>query len=78
MSSIHFDPYFNDEYHECPEKAPCGIRVGENYQAANEFKNVTCKRCLNQQNRLTQNFQNNEQEIIKQMGEFADFLDKNL
>ena len=82
MSKTHFDPYFNDEFHDAPEKTSCGT-VGfwdgdcdENrYQTTSVWDNVTCKKCLKQKNKLQKDFEYDEAQIVKQMGEFVDYCD---
>lgn len=83
MSVVHFDPYFNSDCHDAPEKSSCGT-IGfwdgdsdeDCYQSTNVWDKVTCKKCLKQKERLQKGFESDEKEIVKQMGEMADFMSK--
>jgi hypothetical protein len=45
MMKIHYDPYTLPD--ECPdEKAICGTTLGDECSVIDDWKNVTCKRCL--------------------------------
>lgn len=70
---IHFDPYYDDCY---DGPTPCGVQPKEGYESSSNWKNVTCKRCLNQKERLQTSFKNTEKETVRQMGEMADFFNK--
>lgn len=69
----HFDPYIDTEDGP-PEVAPCGTRLGEKASLDWRWKNITCKRCLKQRDRLDKSFQETEKYIIEQMGDMAEFF----
>lgn len=70
---IHFDPY-NDG--DPSETAPCGTHIGDEYDGTSQWSKVTCKRCLKNKKRLQASVEAIEKEIIRQMGDMADFIRK--
>lgn len=70
----HFDPYRNDEFYDGP--SPCGTIVGENYSSSANWNYVTCKRCLKKRKIMQISFDSTEKEIIRQMGDMAEFFEK--
>ena len=78
----HYDPYMytgtsgyegSGEYY-CPDydNYSCGARVGEDITITNNWKYVTCKRCLKQKEKIDKNVEENEKEICNQMGAMAE------
>lgn len=76
MPAIHFDPYFDRE--DVSESfTMCGVVYSyEDADATLNWSSVTCKRCLRQRKRITEIVNNTESTIIKQMGDMADFFEK--
>lgn len=71
----HFDPYTAPD--ECPdEKAWCGTILGDECDVTGNWKEVTCKRCLKSKDKMQKAFEHNESMIVKQMGDMADFFEK--
>ncbi len=78
----HFGYLINEGDYECPcicvagDKTICGCvgeEVLENYTTDN-WKDVTCKKCLKLKDKVIKAHEEDEKECIKQMGEMADFL----
>lgn len=76
----HYNPYYYDSRRPCEEdyyggeNHRCGtpIHPDADYHATNNWKYVTCKRCLKQRAAIDKNFSDNEQVAINQMGDMAE------
>jgi len=72
----HFDPYTDDEGGWI-EQAMCGALTSEYYYyTTTNWNDVTCKRCLKQKEKIMNEVSKIEATIIKQMGEFVQFNEK--
>lgn len=69
----HFQPY-HDEYGDI-EVMPCGTKAYFDIPSdtTSNWKHVTCKRCLGQKEKIQKSFEENEKEIVRQMGDMANF-----
>jgi hypothetical protein len=72
--STHYYPYIGDL--EELEQAPCGTWLGENSEFTGEWGWVTCGRCIRSKERLIVAIEADEREIVKQMGEMAEFMER--
>lgn len=78
----HYDPYMpsslypNEE--EPPEFTYCGTITGEEYYCTNSWDRVTCKKCLKGRDRIALIVNKQEEIIINQMGDMAEFFNKEL
>lgn len=68
---IHWDRYADPE--EDQDKAPCGTVIGGDYKWSRKWEEVTCQRCLKNREKLQEVYEREEAEIVKQMGEMAEF-----
>jgi len=81
---MHFGFIVNEGDYETPiicvdnDETICGCtgeEVLENYTTDN-WKTVTCKKCLRLKDSVIRGQKEDEKAIIKQMGEMADFMQK--
>ncbi len=74
---IHFDPYISryDPHGEDEPMPWCGTPVTENTDVSDRWQHITCKKCLNRKDELIKAHQNVEAMIVKEMGEFVDFIE---
>lgn len=76
---IHFDGYTNPaDLEDVPEGlTDCGVNIPKNYYFSSNWDKVSCKRCLRQKNNILKSYKINEDAIVKEMGDMADFFNKN-
>jgi hypothetical protein len=79
---MHFGFIINEGSWDCPcicvagDTTVCGCEseeVLEEYTTDN-WKDVTCKKCLKLKDKVIANEKRDEEIIVKQMGEMADFM----
>lgn len=71
--TTHYDPYSETLHGDI---TACGTVVGDKYSASANWNHVDCRRCQKQKDRIVKTVEREEEAIIKQMGEFADFVSK--
>ena len=72
--TTHFYPFSGDSGDL--EQAPCGTWVGEASNYTGSWEWVTCGRCLRSKKRITTVVDADEKEIVRQMGDMADFMSR--
>lgn len=71
MSKIHFG---DEEYGEW---ILCNTKYVDDIEITEIWNHVTCKKCLAKKEKYKKWHEENEKEIIKQMGEMSEFVYKN-
>ncbi len=66
--------YYPSTDSEDVEQAPCGSWLGEGSSLTGFWGNVTCRRCFKSKGKITSAAEADEDFIVKQMGEMADFI----
>lgn len=73
----HFEPYATTEPDEPIEKYPCGTIAPSDYATTTHvWASVDCLRCLKNKERLQKSFEETEKAIVCQMGDMANFFEK--
>ena len=68
----HYDPYPSEH-----EQSPfCGTPDSENIQTDNDWKYVSCKKCLKAKSKAKKFVEETETVILNQMQGFVDFVNK--
>lgn len=70
----HFYPYQQHEHDDPIENVSCGVWLGENPSLARNWDSVTCGRCLRSRARIEAQYAAEEEEIVRQMGAWAEFM----
>lgn len=72
MGNVHFG--FESDLEECfSEKADCGTLVGESSEFSHQWSGVTCKRCINNRDKIESALKIQEENILEHMGAMVAF-----
>jgi hypothetical protein len=76
MGVVHYDPYIDAD--DTPERTPCGTigiwegnSINDTYENTSSWKEVTCKRCLNQKEKLIEWSDGIEKSILSDMAQMV-------
>ena len=69
--TTHFSRYPDDDG---PERAPCGVWIGDASDLSSDWSRVDCKRCLKWKDTIMATHEAEESAIVQQMGDMADFM----
>ena len=72
----HYYPFDFGIWDEEIERGPCGVWLGENSELTHQWEKVNCKRCLNKRNKIDHQTKCEEDAIVSQMGDMADYFKK--
>ena len=73
MCVTHYDFVSGDD-EDYVEKSMCGTNVGENYEYSNNWKYVTCKKCLKRESLIKQEIIDIQEQRNKYDEGFVDFM----
>lgn len=68
----HYDPHPHGE--ESEEQAVCGTWLGETSDLSGDWSRVDCRRCIRGKGKISQSVAAEEDAIVQQMGDMADFM----
>lgn len=76
MTKVHYNASHDGIEESYSERAMCGVKVGENYDFHYDWRYVTCKLCLRNRDKIESAVRVEEESIVDQLGDMADFFKK--
>jgi hypothetical protein len=64
-----------EDYYD--ENTPCGLKdIGDEIPLSTDWEMISCKKCLKMKDRIIAGIKADEEVIVKQMGDFVKFVER--